>query len=98
MPPKPAERAKSSKLKEVLHNQKSDKSAKERVTKKPLSTEFPRSYRLDPDVMNILKETLQRLNDESHKKISEARLIKALIYLSRDIDDQAIMQALKEVW
>jgi hypothetical protein len=48
--------------------------------------------------MNILKDTLNRVNEDSHKKITEARLIKALILLSQKMSNEKIMAAIKEVW
>jgi hypothetical protein len=58
----------------------------------------PKSYRLDPEVQNILKTILDRVNDLSNKKISESRLVRALILLGKDIDEKKILRALKEVW
>lgn len=60
--------------------------------------EYPRSYRFDPETMNILKSTLDRVNEISSKKVSESKLIKALIALSKDIDEMKIIKASKEVW
>ncbi len=60
--------------------------------------EFPRSYRLDSEIMNILKVTLYKINEVSPKKVSESKLIKALIWLSQEIDKEKILKALKEVW
>lgn len=68
-----------------------------RLTKKTI-TDYPRSYKLDPEVMNVLKDTLARINDISSKKVSEARLVKALIFISPQLDDEVIIKALKEVW
>ncbi len=60
--------------------------------------EYPRSYRIDSELMDILKETLKKVNKISPKKISEARLIKALILLSKDIDNKILIKAIKEIW
>lgn len=68
-----------------------------RVTKKSV-TDYPRSYKLDPEVMNILKDTLDRINEISPKKVSETRLLKALIVVSSKIENEKILKALKEVW
>ncbi len=77
---------------------KQDKSEKdERVTKQILR-EYPRSYKLDSEVMNMLKSTLDRINAVSHRKVSETRLVKALFILSTKIEDEKILKALKEVW
>ena len=92
-----ANKAKSSKLKD--HFQSSvENSSKERVVRQVKPKEFPRSYRLDSEIMNTLKSTLDRVNEVSPKKVSEARLIKAIIILSKDIDEEKLMKALKEVW
>ncbi len=60
--------------------------------------EYPRSYRIDPEIMDVLKETLERVNKAAPKKVGEARLIKALILLSKDIDNKVLLKAIKEVW
>ncbi len=96
-----AGKAKSSKLKESLQastatNTKAGK--KERVVRQIKLKEYPRSYRLDAEIMNILKGTLDRINEISPKKVSEARLVKALILVSPEIDEERILKALKEVW
>jgi hypothetical protein len=63
-----------------------------------IKKEYPRSYRLDSEIMGILKNSVKRINQNSPKKISEAKLIKALIWLSQEIDEKKILKALKEVW
>ena len=60
--------------------------------------EYPRSYRLDVEMMDILKTTLHRLNQVSPKKVSEARLIKALIILSQEMDEKSLIRGIKQVW
>jgi hypothetical protein len=92
-----ASKAKSSKLNESFqlgHN----KQEKERLVRQIKPKDYPRSYRLDSEVMNILKNTLDRINEVSPKKVSEARLVKALIFLSKEINEEKIMKVLKEVW
>lgn len=59
---------------------------------------YPRSYRIDSEIMDVLKETLTRVNKIAPKKVGEARLIKALILLSKDIDNKILLKAIKEVW
>jgi hypothetical protein len=92
-----ANKAKSSKLNEK-NQQDSKKEIKEKVTRQVTHKEYPRSYRLDPEIMNTLKATLDKINETSPKKVSEARLVKALIWLSKDMDEKKILKALKEVW
>lgn len=92
-----ADKAKSSKLKETLH-QDQNSAPKERVVRQVKHKEYPRSYRLDPEIMNTLKDTLDRINEISPKKVSEARLVKALIWLSKETNEEKILKALKEVW
>jgi len=92
-----ADKAKSSKLKETLHQNQSP-TPKERVVRQVKHKEYPRSYRLDPEIMNTLKDTLDRVNEISPKKVSEARLVKALIWLSKETNEEKILKALKEVW
>jgi hypothetical protein len=93
-----ANKAKSSKLKESLQQDSSKTGAKERLVRQIKHKEYPRSYRLDPEIMNTLKNTLDKINGVSPKKVSEARLVKALIWLSKDINEEKILKALKEVW
>ena len=92
-----ANKAKSSRLKEHLQPE-SEQSSKERVVRQVKPKEFPRSYRLDAEVMNALKNTLDRINEVSPRKVSEARLVKALIMFSREISEEKLMKSLKEVW
>ena len=63
-----------------------------------LTKEYPRSYRLEADVMCALKTTLDRINKISPRKVSEAKLVRALILLSQSIDNETLIKALKEVW
>ena len=90
-----ANKAKSSKLKETLTE---NTEPKESVVRQVKHKEYPRSYRLDPEIMNTLKDTLDRVNGISSKKVSEARLVKALIWLSKEANEDKILKALKEVW
>ena len=62
-----ASKAKSSKLKESL-DQKTTTEPKERLVRQVKHKEYPRSYRLDPEIMNTLKSTLDKINDISPKK------------------------------
>ena len=93
-----ASRAKGSKLRDSLQSQEEGGNRKEKVVRQIKHKDYPRSYRLDPEVMNTLKSTLDRINEATSRKVSEARLVKALIMLSRDISDEKIIKALKEVW
>ena len=91
-----ADKAKNSKLKESFQHDNAE--TKEKVLRQIKVIDYPRSYRLDPEIMNMLKSTLDRVNEVSPKKVSESRLIKALIFLSREINEEKIIKALKEVW
>ncbi len=93
-----ANKAKSSKLKESLQQMSLDQKPKERLIRQVKHKEHPRSYRLDPEIMNTLKSSLDRINELTPKKVSEARLVKALIWLSKEISEEKILKALKEVW
>lgn len=90
-------KAKSSKLKESIQTE-SKTGTKERVVRQVKHKDYPRSYRLDPEIMNTLKDTLDRINEISPKRVSEAKLVKALIWISKDTDEKKILKALKEVW
>jgi hypothetical protein len=88
-------KTKSGKLRESLKAGNEKNTSKEKKTK---PKEYPRSYRLDPEVMETLKSTLDRINEVAPKKVSEARLVKALIIISKEIKEERIIKALKEVW
>jgi hypothetical protein len=90
-------KAKSSKLNEI-HQHRQNVQVKERLVRQIKPKDYPRSYRMDSEIMNTLKNTLDRINEVSPKKVSEARLVKALIFLSKEINDEKIIKALKEVW
>jgi len=94
-----ANKAKSSRLSEKVDTKQDIKPVtNEKLLKQPRYKEYPRSYRIDHEVMNILKATLDGINEISPKKVSEARLVKALIILSKNMDKEDILKALKEVW
>lgn len=87
--------------KKVSHKnnlKKSDLETNKKEKKQQISRAYPRSYRLDNEIMQLLKKKLEEINEKSHKKITEARLIKALILLSHEIDNDKILKAIKEVW
>jgi len=91
-------KAKNSKLNAKPNNESKGINAKEKLIHQIKPKEYPRSYRLDFESLNTLKTTLNKINEISPKKISEARLVKALIYLSCEIKEEKILRALKEVW
>jgi len=69
-----------------------------RISKQPKNKLHPRSYRFDSEIMSVLNATLDRINKVSPKKVQEARLVKALILLSRELDDEMLIKAIREVW
>lgn len=89
-------KAKSSKLSNISANDKTKKSIQSSVH--DVIQNAPRSYKLDQDILNILKDIQARVNNISTKKVSESRLIRALIFLSKEFDEKRILQAAKEVW
>ena len=94
-------RAKSSKLTSGVNNNELHEIGvpkKESVLRQLKPKEHPRSYRLDSETINILKATLDRVNEISPKKVSEARLVKALMHLSSEIKEDKLFKALKDVW
>lgn len=87
--------------KKISHQPKVKKSGIEtnkKEKKQEISRTYPRSYRLDNEIMQLLKKKLEEINEKSPKKITEARLVKALILLSHEIDNEKILRAIKEVW
>ncbi len=97
--PKSADKTKGSLNKPAKTVKKIDKSIKEKITDKvQKAIEYPRSYRLDAELMMTLIATLERINQQAPRKISEARLVKALILLSKELPDEQLLKAVKEVW
>jgi hypothetical protein len=70
----------------------------EKTTKRPDYKSHPRSYRFDSEIMQTLNATLVRINKISPKKVQEARLVKALILLSKKLADEELLKAVREVW
>jgi hypothetical protein len=87
-------KSKNNQAREVL--QTPSKKGRGAVETKP--KEYPRSYRLDSELKDVLENTLNRINELAPKKVSEARLVKALILLSKEMEAEKIIKALKEVW
>lgn len=90
-----AQKSKLSKQAEELTN---NEKITESVIRKIKASDFPRSYRFDSSTIEILKETSNRINDLTPKKISESKLLKALICLSKNISDEDLIKALKSTW
>ena len=90
-------KSKSSKLKAALNDTSKDL-VKESVIRKIKHKDHPRSYRFDVEVLNILQDTLGRINEIAPKKVHEAKLVKALIWLSQEEDSEKILKALKKIW
>lgn len=91
-------KSQNSKLHNSLIDNSENQPNKEKIVRQIKPKEYPRSYRLDAEVMNVLKNTLDRINEFSPKKVSEARLIKALIMLSKEVKEERMVKALKEIW
>lgn len=88
-------KAKSSKLTSQPISKHTGQSS---IVTKIENKEYPRSYRMDTEAINMIKDTLDRINASSPKKVSESKLIKALIHLSKDIETEALLKAAKEIW
>ena len=61
------DKAKSSKLRDCLKAVEGNVEG-ENVVRKIKPKEYPRSYRLDHEVMNVLQSTVDRINELSPKK------------------------------
>ena len=85
-------KAKSSKLKTVAEKPKDSNKILEKKSKG-----YARSYRFDSEIKDILKEVLDNVNSISPKKISETRLIKALIIMGKKSNPEKVLQAAREV-
>lgn len=82
----------------IIQERKSIPSSKKGGAEDEKTKEYPRSFRLDPELKEVLENTLNRVNKLTPKKVSEARLVKALILLSKDMEPEKIIKAIKEVW
>jgi hypothetical protein len=83
------DRAQHSKLSSIQYN--------ESIVRQTNFKEYPRSYRLDQCTLDILKGTQNRISSASGKKISESRLIKALIIHSKDLSNDRLIKVLKDI-
>lgn len=56
-----------------------------------------RAFRLDDQTWQDLQATVEKINNHSQRKpISASRLIKALIYLGKQAEEDKLIKALKE--
>jgi len=53
---------------------------------------------LDGASGNDLQELLEKVNSLSQRKISVSHLIRALVYLGKEIKEDKLLKALKEVY
>lgn len=90
-------KAQKSKLQNAFDDN-SKKNEDEKVLRKFRSYGSPKSFRLDLETLNILKETQERINNIIPKRVSESRIIKALILISKEINEDKLIKALKSTW
>ena len=77
-----------------------NKTIRKNKSKKRLKSNYPvpRSYRLDHNDIDILKETTEEISEISGKmKITDTLIIKALLRLSMEINPEEILNKIKEV-
>ena len=81
-------------------NKTSDISSSDQTVRRKLAntTYYPRSYRLNSQTKEILTNKILEVNSLSDRKISEARFVKALIFISKNLSAEEILKAAKEVW
>ena len=87
--------------------QKKAQSSKLNITKKKqdklIKIERKAAFRvwsisLDGASGNDLQELLEKVNSLSQRKISVSHLIRALVYLGKEIKEDKLLKALKEVY
>lgn len=88
------EKAKKSKL--TQKNQDEYKGVVRKISPK----ENPKSYRFDYETINVLNELLEKVNQVAPKKISETRLIKALIHMgaSGPTKLKEVLKSVQKLW
>ncbi len=70
---------------------------KPKKTKRATPNQWATSFFLKEEDKGRLKETLERVNAISDKKISEAVLVRALLYRASKTEAKSLLQAVREV-
>lgn len=56
-----------------------------------------RGYKIEGHIYKVLQKTLKRVRKLSPKKVSESKLVKALIILSKKMPDADLLNTIKEI-
>ncbi len=91
-----SDKAKTKQVTELIKNNTKQEQA--RVTNNRQYKEYPRSFLLDEEAINNLQALQSRVNELSPKKISNSKIIRALIQLSSSINDEKLLKTIKQLW
>ena len=61
------------------------------------TTLYPKAFRFTSDDIENLKKITKDINNESRRKISEAKVLQALIHIGSQTSMSTIMKALREI-
>ncbi|KEQ15029.1 hypothetical protein [Endozoicomonas numazuensis] len=61
------------------------------------TTATPKSFRLSGDDIANLKQITQAVNGISHSKVSETKVVKALLQLGSELPPEKVLKALREI-
>tara|TARA_B100001996_G_scaffold319894_1_gene263866 strand:+ start:220 stop:510 length:291 start_codon:yes stop_codon:yes gene_type:complete len=92
-----SDKAKTKQVAELI-KKKSEQEGQERVTNIRQNKEYPRSFLLDEETINLLQSLHTRVNQLSPKKIGNSKIIRALIHLSKEINDKKLINTIKQLW
>lgn len=86
-------KAKKSKLSEIISS-----NAQNRVLKKSSEKIYPKSYLFSSETINLINDTIIKLNEISPKKISKSHFIKAAILIASKMETEILFEAIKQIW
>ncbi len=89
-----SDKAKTKQVTELIKNN----TKQARVTNNRQYKEYPRSFLLDEEAINNLQALQNRVNELSPKKISNSKIIRALIQLSSRINNEKLLKTIKQLW
>ena len=92
------DKAKAKQVTELIKKKTEQQKEQERVTNIQEHKEYPRSFILDEETINCLQSLNNRVNQLSPKKIGNSKIIRALIHISKDINDKKLINTIKQLW
>ncbi|MCP4473236.1 MAG: hypothetical protein GY821_01410 [Gammaproteobacteria bacterium] len=93
-----SDKAKTKQVAELIKKNPEQQKEQERVTNIRQYKEYPRSFLLDEETINVLQSLHNRINQLSPKKISNSKIIRALIQLSSNINDEQLINTIRQLW